>query len=500
MTILNAISAETPANVTSHAHRWGLAISVFILGAVIMAMSDRLLPLQVGDPSYFMPYAINYAAGEGLYNSVSTWSFSDPTGAGRLSHGYLQAMLYGTLLWQPSYRALFLIQGFVAVVTVVLTSVLFSSMIASSAINFRWATLIGAVLMLTGLVPLLLSGRPEPLVTLFYLLTVLVLVRVPTRYQFIPLGAGLLCVGITSPVGAILGGLLTGAYFSFGDQFRVAAMKYAATMTIAGVGIALTTHFVFPFGLEEWIAGMLHGTKFLNDFNASRLEYWFLNPRTFMLGALFIASLGSGLMLLYRNGSRVQCPIGLVVFGLAFAAASWRFAIWVSARNYNLFPFAPLACLPILAVISGSQWPAPGSDRQVDSALRYGLLLLAALPAIGTARLFLHCAISSRDGLDYAAARQIVDELRRNNSRIGLSTGLFALAEDQQGIDYFEVSDFSDGNVKSLASDVLVLQQSKTGTTVPPALDGYILESDYFLHHTEKVLGVPVAITPEAYN
>ena len=90
--------------------------------------------------------------------------------------------------------------------------------------------------------------------------------------------------------------------------------------------------------------------------------------------------------------------------------------------------------------------------------------------------------------------------MRRKSGRITLSRDLFALAEDQHGIEYFDIAKWRRGESKPFASDLLILHQSKLATTDPPILDGYVLESDYFAHHTYKVLGVPVATTPEAYN
>jgi len=128
------------------------------------------------------------------------------------------------------------------------------------------------------------------------------------------------------------------------------------------------------------------------------------------------------------------------------------------------------------------------------------LFIIAALPALGTGRLVLHCALSRRDGLSYAEARQLVDELRRTNGRLGLSTGLFVLVEDQDNIEYFEPNDLRSRRAVLPLPNILIVGQSKLGVSEPPAVDGYILKREYFAHRMYTWLGIRVGRTPEAYN
>jgi hypothetical protein len=220
----------------------------------------------------------------------------------------------------------------------------------------------------------------------------------------------------------------------------------------------------------------------------------------FMYGVWLLTALACALLLMYRYWSHIKCPIGLIAFGLTFLWVGGRFAVSVPARQYNLFSFAPLACLLVLAVIAGPEKKATTNNRWLRLLPKVAFLLLVGLPALGTVRLVLHCAISRQDGLGYDDARQLVDEIRRNSARITLSRDLFVLAEDQHGIEYFDVARWRRGESKPFASDLLILQQSKLATTDPPILDGYELESDYFSHHTYRVFGLPVGTTPEAYN
>lgn len=479
---------------------WVSWLTVLAMATIVVGLSTSMLPLRVGDSFFFMPAVVNYSAGEGLRNYG--YLDADYTGAGRMVwHGYLPAMLLGSVLWDSSYHSLFLVQGFTAVVTLLLTCVLFSQVIERSASIYPLLVSLSAVMMIIGLVPPLLSGRPEPLATLFVLITVLVLIRIPAYCHPIALGLGLMLVGITSPAAAVLGALITGSFYSYGNQFFAAAIKFAVTMAIAAIGIALATQFVYPFGLLEWIRGLqYHSTRVLGYADVSRVQYWFLNPTAFMYGVWFLTAFACGLLLLYRNFRNVKCLTGLLAFGLLFLWASWRLAIEVSTRQYNLFPFAPLACLLILSIASGPESKAKYIGRWFGVALKLVLLLTVSLPAIGTARLVLHCAISRYDGLGYEAARQIVDKLRRNGRRIALSRELFALEENQHGIEYFTIGDILGGGVNVPDSEYLILQQSKLGVSNPPILKGYELESDYFSHHMYKILGVLVAKTPEAYN
>jgi len=326
-------------------HHWVLGASVCGAGAVILGLSSSMLPVPGGDDFYFMPVVVNYSAGNGLY--TFGWRETDPTGAGRMVwHGYLQPMLYGSLLWSSTYRALVLLHGFVAIVTLALTSVIFSQVLRSSRSRSTVIPVLAAALMIVGLVPCLLTGRPEPLACLILLATTILLSRAPILPQPIVIGVSLTLLGITTPVGALLAALLTGCFYSWNNAFAAAAIKYAATMAIAACGVALSSQFIYPFGLVEWMHGLHYATRMLNYLEASRTQYWLFSPSAFMFGPLFVTALGCGVVLTSRFIANVKCLTGLIGFGIAFLLASWRFSVWVSARHYNLFPSRrSLVCL-----------------------------------------------------------------------------------------------------------------------------------------------------------
>jgi hypothetical protein len=524
-------------------YRTALFATVAALGLATLVLSLEMLPLHYGDAEYFMAPVVNYAAGKGLVNPW--YVLRDPQGGRMVWHGYLMPQLYGTLLWKASYPALVLLQGFVAILVLSVSALLFYAVSARPGRVTPTALAATGILMLIGLLPPLLGGRPEPLATLLLVSVVLVLMRTPLRHQWWIIAAALSLAAAITPAAGVISALVAAVYYYWVFPPRQARWTLLATGILAAAGLAAVTAAVCPFGLVEWLKGILRHFSQLDFEYQPLLRIWFFQSHMFAYGIWLLAALVAAGILAREKLRSAAIPAGLVVFGLLLLAVCWRLGIWTAGRNYNLLTFAPLACALVLkafwqigplslwervrvraelghatastaqpsppAPLPTSLRPVPGegkpSDRWRKAMLCWLLAVVLGVPALSTAKMLLCTLVPQPGRLSYAEAKRLVDELRRSQPKIALSSGLFVLAEKQEGVEIADLN-FGTATVEAVAAPILVLQQAKfvwpdspaAAAGYPPDIPGFQLIDDHFTHCHPAVLGLRLAYTPESYN
>jgi len=412
-------------------------------------------------------------------------------------HGWLVEILYGTLLWRSDYASLFILKAFVASAVLLASALLFSRALSRSQSANVLPGSVFASLLLVGLVPPLLSWRPEPFVTLLVAITAITLPCIPVNYRWLIIGISLGFIGTAHPAAAILAALGCAIYFSWILDGRRAVLAIAASAGTSGAVLLFAANIFYPYDLYDWLYGLYwHASKALGYDSGSMAYYWFLHPQMLGYGGWYLGGLALACYAAYRERRTIQFPAGVVGFGVLAAVASWRLAIWVSARNYNLVAFAPLVCLMLLEGYVSLQTPGRFS-RAGAGWCRAVIFMVGMAPCVATAFMVAHIAASANCGLPYRDAKIIVGALERSHRKIALTSGLFLLADDDSNI---EIVWFDEGPLQSTKADVLVVEQARTSWLAPPEVAGFRLVNDRFSHTSPSLLGWRIGRTPAAYN
>lgn len=463
-----------------------ISLSMSVLG---IWLSWLMLPIRTGDSFCFMPTIVNYANSRGLVNTgYIMW---DPEGLGRLVwHGYLTSVLYGTLPWNCNYRGICLTQAFVAAGVLYLTVLLYLVWFNRFQ-RFRPVFLDYCMaLMVIGLLPPLLTGRHEPLATVLLLLTSLGLTLLPKSYAVTVSTLGISLMAITSPAIGLLSSAAAIIYFSWRYPIRGALFRLIGVGVLTIVLTFTLTESIYPFGFQPWIKGLADcASRGLGYWDASSVQYWFMNPIAFMYG-IWVA--GAAIAVCYelcKNLRFAKWPVGVLGGVIVFSVLAWRLALWVPARNYNLFPSIPLAC--ILILIAANNLSRGGYATPVKCVT----LMIAMLPCVGTARMLVHCLLPSVHSLAYSNAQLLVD--RELGTRgVLLDERLFTLVDSQEGYSYYHGQ--SGPAVQN--AEVIIVGQAKSGLLHPPVIEGFKIVVDTFSRARPSFCGLPIANTPEGFN
>jgi len=470
--------------------------TVALLGLLIFGLSLSGLPLPNRDAPNFMQFSINQAGGRGLINRYFTMDFS---GGQRLVwHGWLVEMLYAVLLWRSDYAALFILKAIVAIAALLGSALLFVRVLARSQSDDVLPGSVFASLLLVGLVPALLSWRPEPFVTLLIALTAIALPNTPVAYRWLIWGVSLGFIGAAHPAAGVLSALGCGIYFSWILDWRRAILAMAASAGTAAGSLLLATVLFYPYRLYEWFYGLYWHAKHLGPAPGSMVDHWFLEWERFGYGGWYLGALVLSCWAAWRRRRAIGFPVGVVVFAGLAAAFAWLTAVWVSARNYNLVLFAPLVCLMLLEgyvslATSGSSNRPNVAWRRATA--RAAICLVGVAPSAATVLMVASIAASADCALSYRDAREIVGALQRAHRGIAMTSDLFVLADDDSKIELLSFDE-----TPSTQAAVLVVQQAHSGRLVPPAVSGFRLVNDKFSHTSPSLFGWRIGRTPVGYN
>jgi hypothetical protein len=496
--------------------RWSKITLVLIvsgLGTGLMILAVNVLPTLYGDAHFFMPNTINYAAGRGLINP---WYPQADFGHGcrLVGHGYFQSLLYGTLLWSPTYRALYQLTACVAIAVLAAAAALYYVAIPVSGGRLLGVMTAAAGLMVAGLPPFMtLTGRPESLALLIVLLAVIALRFTPERYQWLVLGTCLGLLPITTPAAGVIGAPLAVCYLCWRLPWRRAVLSTAATAVASCLTVVGVSQTWYPYGLSEWIRGVAWHADLVKDASVGNVYLFslFLNTTTFAWGLWLIGGAVCAGPALWRRRKVVQFPAGVLVCSVVLAAVVLRLTWNLSWRFYYLVPFMPLICAAVLQ--EAGHWLLAARSRRQRIIVSAVLLAIAAPPTFGTARMFLAASLDRADCLDYATARKIFERLRRQYGSLTITSGLFPLADDQDGVLRIPVDSHTFQRIRNtpafaqtVPTDILIVQQTKIlwqpslPATQAPQIPGFTLLADHFARRVPTFLGVHVSSTPDAYN
>lgn len=470
------------------------AALAFATGAFILWMVSAGYPVLDGDNLSFLPPIISYANGHELLSPFNRTL--DPAGMGRLvHHGFLMQVVLARILPVGDYSYLRL--ALAAVQCLVLLSYVVMLMIVLRPHLARISPLARAILALSvlSLTTFCDWGRPEMFAMLLLNLGVITLALLrPGHFRALVGGifTGLLVA--TDPLVGVQAGLVLALCLCVTHSGRH-LLENVGLSALASVGSFLVTFFLYPYGLLDWWAGMrFHASSVVSSSGGMGPWYYLVSaPGQSFYGPLFAVALFVGVCRFARQrGARVQSPVwfGLGVFVLL--AVMLRTYLGAFNRYYNLFVFAPL----VLAFLFDAFFDSPPGAAARPGAWRTGafglLLLLTASGFLATAAVF---PAYLRHGLSFEQARLALAEVRSGSTkRVCLSSGLFTLTEDYEGI----------GIIRGLSNHedcetILVLQINPFKES-PPAIADFAVTQNRFVSSPVTWFGLRVSASPRGYN
>ena len=293
-------------------------------------------------------------------------------------------------------------------------------------------------------------------------------------------------IGITQPtVAAISSGLFMVALLltcSIGEALKVWVIANSCALLI----VAATTSLFYPFGILEWIDGLLRqaASSAARSDKDGFFRYWILSRERPLHGIIVIvaaAALGWATLV---HGMRSGAAI---VYCLTMGFV-WYVSVRIPAAVYNAMAFVPVLV-------------ALGADRlsRDQVAWRWALTLgVGALAASSVAAIAV-TAISLLDRRDVATAYRDLQSLSKESELVivlppDFLLGVVPFSEWKRYRLSFDVSECPpDGKA------VAVKQQANSGLFVPRILKGCDLIADTFANPID-IHGWRIPIVPQSYG
>jgi hypothetical protein len=459
--------------------RGGALVLPGLLIASLLAFGATVFPIPSGDSHAFVPPALQLESGGGLRNPISPFTRQlDPTGQARyLQYPPLFPWVLSLLMPRATPRAAYLAIAGLNAVNVVLCALLFARA-AASVQRTGWPAAAAALLGIATLLAGQQTGRPEVLATLWVLLAVHAYLLLPVERSWLPGGVILGLLGATHPMGGLLLGLL--AVLAYAARLPTWRALRAAGGTLA-VSLAVFAGVLAasPFGLRETLEGLRRhgGAIATRGSQGSLLTYWITNPGGTFYAIPYLLLLALLAWRARERGIAIRSRTLFAAALLPLLAVVWRTGVQIPELSYNVLLFAPVVFAANLRLARG---PA--------AALAHGLTGVGYLRCLALFGLFL------TQGVPLADARAAFHRLPRT-ARVAVTPSFWVVAED-----YDRMTVFSMADGPPPGAGAVLVQQSYTGLTSPPALPGYRLAENHFIPHPGRILGLRIANTVPGYG
>jgi hypothetical protein len=164
----------------------------------------------------------------------------------------------------------------------------------------------------------------------------------------------------------------------------------------------------------------------------------------------------------------------------------WRAGIQIPELSYNVLLFAP-------AVFAANLYLASRHGKE-GGWLRRGTALAQGLTGLGYLRNLVLFGLFLTQGVPLAEARAAVRRLPPR-APLAVTPSLWVVSEDYDRMTVFPLAEGP-----RPGAGAVMIQQSYTGLTSPPAIPGYHLVEDRFLPRPGTLLGLRVANTTPGYG
>ena len=458
---------------------WPLLLTIFFFLDLIKSLC--VIPIPSGDAIYFYPIYLSVANNGALSNPLIS---PIAAGGGPLTwHGWLQPMLlgYATKLFGGGMSAALLSETIVKQIGLfIYLAAVWRTKKAGDLI-----AILGSVIIYVSLTAS--QGRPELLASVLLLGWWFLDARCANLHsRAVVAGVFVGLIGITQPtVAAISSGLFMVALLltcSIGQALKVWVIANSCALLI----VAATTSLFYPFGILEWIDGLLRQAAF----SAARTDkdgffrYWILSRERPLHGIIVIvaaATLGWATLV---HGIRSGAAIAYCLT-MGFV---WYVSVRIPATVYNAMAFVPVLV-------------ALGADRlsRDQVAWRGALTLGVGILAASSVAALAVTAISLLDKRDVATAYRDLQSLSKESELVivlppDFLLGVVPFSEWKRYRLSFDVSECPPGG-----KAVTVKQQANSGLFVPRILKGCDLIADTFANPID-FLGWRIPVVPQSYG
>jgi hypothetical protein len=457
---------------------------VFLFVALIIYQvwkSCLVVPIPEGDQLYFYPIYLSVANLQGLENPLlsplEVGEKPDRPGAGRLVwHGWLQPSLQGQLarLFGADIRGALLAD------TVVIGVALLFFSIASQRLG-SWIPHYAALpIVFTSFVAS--EGRPELLAGALLLIWVVAHeLRTTIHYRIVASSAALAALAITQPTVAILA---SSAYLIviLCQNGPLGFIAWLSANVLAAVFGLIVTEVFYPYGVLEWLEGMLQMARFgaqRND-TGGVIEYFLLNIFRPLHGLILLSCAEVGVRYLGKVGPKV---LVLTAAGI-LVMLSWYFAFRAAAANYNIMCFVPVALLFI------------GRSARNATLLSRATLTVVACASLGPMCLTVYSAFWGKSRSQFA---NYIDDVALNKGRRTIQVDLPLLVSAVPFARWPEYSYFREIH-ECQEQSIVIIKQVNSASFSPPLVSGCKLIRNDFASRPLSVSPWVRLPVPKAYN
>ena len=493
--------------------------SVFLLLClVIVVESSHQYPVMDSDATWFWPPAISYARSHALINPLTTQF--DPAGQGRLVyHGFLSEMVEGSVSVPATYTAL----RTVMTVILLLTLALFLVYLTQEATRRKPGLSAWDAWLLVACLGAFTTysddlGRPELFTTLLLLAGLLLLKKLPERWEALCLGVTTGLAAAANPLPGILIFLIACVFLCLKHPAGRAMTRLVSAGLLAAV-VFFSCFLIYPYPFRDWVAGMLLNSRYqmIRPDTGGGFYYLFLFPNRTFLGGILILALCAAVVQWKRCWRKIEFKGGAILFTVLLSLVIWKTSLATPVRAYGLIALSPIAFalivrwfddlrLPRASAGAGLTVQGQGSVRLSQRGLAAkwasaAIIFLISLGSIGYLREVAALPTFLRSGLPYSVARRDLMRFRAQHpGKIGITGGMFTLTEDYANIGaYRDTLDNATG-LQAGDFDYLMVQQTYRGQLLPPFIPGYRLMFSNFSFVQARLFRLKLGNTPQGYN
>jgi hypothetical protein len=464
---------------------------LIVLLTITAFLGWRMMPIADGDPTWWGPVLINAANGDGYHSEFCPPPGShDPSGGGRfLWHGFtgvmLQAHLLALLPGPATLEQLFAVHALISGVALVLAWWWWRRVAPTTT----WS---GALLAGGGLIALAtqfagVGFRPEPMITVLVLATLLFLHAVPDRHRppIAGIALGLIIVG--HPVPGVLLALLWTVVETVRHPPTAAITRIAVSAGVSVATIAAYIVVALPFPLADWLWGLRANARhaILDVPDAWLAVRAFIDGWMFQAGSPFLGISVLGAVILGGCWCARAAPRRwTVALAIALLLGTAFYFLRAPGRTYNLVPLWPLL-VPAVALA------AVPYRRLVDAGFGLSQAMIGAgLAYFIAAAWWTWGATATIDEARAATARLIA----HGDGPVAASFGLWPLHDDHRVLVCWDPDPDPPGTTWA------ILQQANRGRQEPPMIPGYTIVEDRFARGRPRIFGIAVANTFGGYG
>ncbi len=419
-----------------------IAIIAVIIFAIVLIFGYNAYPVPSGDSVHFLPGVINFSLGNGLVNQVSNLvSEIDKSGFQKqiiypplfaLFSGYFIKILH----IQNSAGILFAISIFNGLSVVLATFIFYKILSIDKKYKNDFLLLIVIGLLAFATTLDIHQSRPESLARLFFLLMIISAIYIKPKKLWLLFGLLLGLMAGTQLVVSIGVALLMGMFFAVRFDWKN-ALKAIFLTGLLSIIVLLAILLLSPLGFWENINGIfshflkiIHTPTDISPLNSNGIfwkifiiKYYFLLPGTTFFGFIMVLSAIFGAKIYFIHKKNIKSQILFLLFFILFLV--YFYPALRSSQYYNILFFSVIFIGIIIYYIY---------TIEKNNLIKIASLLMILSVSFGFLRDIVLFPYFLKDGVSLEKARTQFENLKDNDNKIGITTGLWTLSENYKDI------------------------------------------------------------------